>query len=166
MLCITIIFKDFSGIMRTQCLVSWCVVSLLLIFMVTKERRSMTTTFLQEPLLIKEIEEVAQESGVSTTNFIMQAIRRHLAYYRQKRLIAETKAWYNLPAIERQRYNGQFVAVYNKQVMDSDSDRLALFHRIRQQFGQKTVLITEGGNAPIPVYRLRSPKRGHNDQQL
>ncbi len=74
--------------------------------------------------------------------------------------MAEIEAWYGLPVEERKRYEGQFVAVYKGQVVDSDSDRLTLYHRLRQQFGRQTILITEGGDYPIPVYRARSPRRG------
>ncbi len=74
--------------------------------------------------------------------------------------MAETEAWYNLPLEERKRYEGKFVAVYEGQVVDSDLDRLALYHRLRQKFGRQTVLITEGGDYPIPVYQVHSLRRG------
>lgn len=122
----------------------------------------MTTITLQEPSLVEQVQRVSQQEGLDTTTFVAEAVRRHLATYRQKRLFAETEAWYNLPAEERERYEGNFVAVYEGQVIDSDPNRLKLYHRVREKIGRQTVLITEGGNYPIPVYRIRSPRQGRS----
>ena len=120
----------------------------------------MSTIVLQEPLLVAEVERIAAQEGLDTIAFVTEAVRRHLATYRQKRLMAETEAWYHLPRQTRQQYEGKFVAVYQGQVVDSDLDRLTLYHRVRQRFGRQTILITAGGDHPIPVYRVRSPRHG------
>ena len=120
----------------------------------------MSTIVLQEPSLVEEVQRLSEQEGLDTAVFMAEAVRRHLASYRQKRIMVETEAWYGLPVEERKRYEGQFVAVYKGQVVDSDSDRLTLYHRLRQRFGRQTILITEGGDYPIPVYRVRSPRRG------
>jgi hypothetical protein len=120
----------------------------------------MSTIALQEPSLVEEVQRLSEQQGLDTAVFMAEAVRRHLASYRQKQIMAETEAWYGLPIEERKRYEGQFVAVYKGQVVDSDSDRLTLYHRLRQRFGRQTILITEGGDYPIPVYRVRSPRRG------
>jgi hypothetical protein len=122
----------------------------------------MPTIALQEPSLIEEVQRITEAEGIDTAAFVAEAVRRHLAAYRQKRIVAETEAWYNFPVEERKRYEGQFVAVYKGQVIDSDPDRLTLYHRVRQQVGRQAILITEGGDYPIPVYRVRSPRRGPN----
>ena len=105
----------------------------------------MPTITLQEPALVEEVERVSQQEGLDTAAFVAEAVRRHLATYRQKRLFAETEAWYNLPAEKRRQYEGKFVAVYGGQVVDSDPDRLKLYHRLRARFGRQTILIMEGG---------------------
>ena len=120
----------------------------------------MPTITLQEPSLVEEVQHITEQEGLDTTTFVAEAVRRHLASYRQKRIVAETEAWYGLPLEERKRYEGVFVAVYNGQVVDSDPNRLTLYHRVRQRFGRQTILITEGGDYPIPVYQVRSPRRG------
>ena len=120
----------------------------------------MPTIILQEPSLVEEVQRVTEQEGLDTTTFVVEAVRRHLATYRQKRLVTETEAWYRLPAAERQSYEGKYVAVYQGQVVDSDPDRLKLYFRVREQFGRQTILIIEGGDYPIPVYRVRSPRRG------
>ena len=117
---------------------------------------------LQEMALVEEVRRVTEQEGMDTEAFLAEAVRRHLATFRQKRIVAETEAWYRLPPAERHRYQGKYVAVYQGQVIDSDADRLTLYHRVRQKFGRQTVLITEGGDQPVPVYRVRSPRKGHD----
>jgi hypothetical protein len=120
------------------------------------------TITLQEPSLVEEVQRVTEQEGLDTTTFVAEAVRRHLATYRQKRIVAETEAWYKLPSAERKSYEGKYVAVYQGQVVDSDPDRLELYFRVRQRFGRQTILITAGGDYPIPVYRVRSPRRGRD----
>jgi hypothetical protein len=119
---------------------------------------------LQEAALVEEVRRVSEQEGLDTEAFLAEAVRRHLATFRQKRIVAETEAWYRLPPAERRRYEGKYVAVYQGQVIDSDTDRLTLYYRVRQKFGRQTVLITEGGDQPIPIYRVRSPRTGRSSQ--
>jgi hypothetical protein len=123
----------------------------------------MPTIALQEPFLVEEVQQVAEREGLDATDFVAEAVRRHLATYRQKRIVAETEAWYRLSAEDRKRYEGKFVAVYGGQVVDSDPDRLSLYLRLRERYGRQPILITEGGDYPIPVYRVRSPRRTGGD---
>lgn len=120
----------------------------------------METITLQEATLVKEIQWVSQQEGLESEAFLAEAVRRHLATFRQKQLAAESEAWYRLPPTERQQYTGKYVAVYDGQIIDSDVDQLALYHRVRQKLGRRTVLITEGGSHPMPVYQVRSTRSG------
>ena len=120
----------------------------------------MPTITLQEPSLVEEVQRVTEQEGLDSAAFLAEAVRRHLATYRQKKIAVETEAWYRLPVAERKKYQGKYVAVYQGQVVDSDPDQLTLFYRVRDRFGRQTILITEGGDQPIPVYRVRSPRRG------
>lgn len=119
---------------------------------------NMVTVPLQEPL-IEQVRQVTELEGLDTGEFVAEAIRRHLAAFRQKRIAAETAAWYRLPAEERASYAGKYVAVFGGKVVDSDPDRLTLYLRLRERYGRQPILITEGGDHPIPVYRARSPRR-------
>ncbi len=76
------------------------------------------------------------------------------------RIKAETEAGYELPSEERARYAGQFVAVHEGRVVDTDSDRSALYARVRERFGRQPILITEGGEAPSPGYTVHSARSG------
>jgi hypothetical protein len=116
----------------------------------------MDVNALLEPYLVEEITEIARQEGQSPANFVTEAVQRHVAHYRQKRILAETNAWYQMPAERRRQYAGQFVAVLGGEVVDRDSDRLALFQRTHKRFGREPVLIVEGGDQPMPTYRVTS----------
>jgi hypothetical protein len=116
---------------------------------------STATIDLREPLLVEEVNQIAEQQSLDASDTVAEAVRRHLATYRQQRIVAETKAWYSLASEERERYKGEFIAVYGGQVVDSDPDRLALCRRVRTRYGRQPILITEGGDFPIPEYRLR-----------
>jgi hypothetical protein len=113
-----------------------------------------------QPPLADEVYQAARHEGRDAAEFLAEAVRQRLAVYRQKRIVAETEAWYRLSVEERKSYAGQYVAVYDGQVIDSDADRLTLHLRIRERLGREPVLITEGGDQPISVYRIRSPRQG------
>ena len=68
---------------------------------------------------------------------------------RHAQLREEAAAWRNLPALERQRYGADFVAVLQGRVVDHDGNRLALVQRVHTQFGDTPVLITPA-NAEAP----------------
>ena len=118
----------------------------------------MTIIALQEPKLIAEIMEIAEHEGQSATNFVVEAVERYIALRRQKRILAETEARYALPVSQRQRYAGQFVAVLGGEVVDSDPDRLTLYHRLKERFGREPVLIIEGGEQEMPTYHITSAR--------
>ena len=120
---------------------------------------SKLTSLSLQPPLADEVYQAARHEGRDAAEFLAEAVRQHLAMYRQKRIVAETEAWYRLPAEERKSYAGRYVAVYDGQVVDSDTDRMTLYLRIRERLGREPVLITEGGDQPIPVYRVRSPRQ-------
>jgi hypothetical protein len=111
---------------------------------------------LREPKLIAEITEIARHEGQSADDFVLEAVQRYIAHYRQKRILAETEAWYRLPKSERQRYVGQYVAVTGGEIVDSDPDRLALYHRIKARFGREPVLIIAGDEQSMPTFQVTS----------
>jgi hypothetical protein len=118
----------------------------------------MTTIALQEPKLIAEIIELAEQEGQSATDLVIEAVQRYIALHRQKRIQAETEAWYRLPVTQRQRYAGQYVAVTGGEVVDSDPERLVLYYRIKEQYGREPVLIMEGDEQGMPVYHITSAR--------
>lgn len=113
----------------------------------------MTEITLQEPALIEQVENAAAHEGVQAAEFVTEALRRHLAQYRQKRIAAETAAWYQLPAEQRRRFEGKYVAVLNGEIVGDDPDRITLLRKMRERFGRHPILFIPGGDSPMPTYQ-------------
>lgn len=77
---------------------------------------------------------------------------------RKEQLILEQKRWFTRPIQERKQYTGQYVAVYQNEVVDSDVDQRQLYLRVRQQFGHQPVLLIPADLAQTPIYTLHSPQ--------
>ncbi|MEM7534858.1 MAG: DUF5678 domain-containing protein [Chloroflexota bacterium] len=64
-------------------------------------------------------------------------------------------------------YLGQYVAIYDEQLIDHDMDELELYLRVRKQFGDEFVLMTQVEDEAEAVYTFRSPKLASvNDNEL
>ena len=58
----------------------------------------------------------------------------------------------------KQRFLGQYAAICNGALVDSDADRAALARRVRRQYGNAAVLITRVEPEPEREFTLRSPR--------
>ncbi len=76
----------------------------------------------------------------------------------RSQLAAEQATWYARPHGERQRYQGEFVAVRDGQVVDHDPDQRSLYLRMRARFGHAPVLIVHADWAEPPVYTIHNPR--------
>ena len=123
----------------------------------------MSEILLKEPALVEAVYQVAAKEGLNGDDFVAEAVRHRLAVYRQKRIWAETERWYALPVETRKQYAGKFVAMYEDAIVDSDPNRAILYFRVRERFGRQPVLIIAGGDQPMPVYRIRSPRRARGN---
>jgi hypothetical protein len=50
----------------------------------------MNANALLAPHLVAEVIEIARQKGQSPAHFVMEVAQRHVAHYRQKRILAET----------------------------------------------------------------------------
>ena len=80
-------------------------------------------------------------TGIGTEVLIGDAIREHLRYLRREKLKSEIVAFESMHANLKERYLGQFVVVYNGEVIDSDVDFEAVFLRVRACLGRVSVLM-------------------------
>lgn len=128
---------------------------MLRVFDEPKELR-MNGITLQESTLIEEIEKAATDEGVDAATFVTDAVRQRLARFRQKRIAIEADAWYRLPAEERKRYVGKFVAALNEKIIGTGSDPIELLFQMRERFGKQPILIIEGGDQSMPTYQNTS----------
>jgi len=71
-------------------------------------------------------------------------------------LQAEQTAWFSRPKVERQQYQGQYVAVYQRQVVDHDPERRALYLRVYKRFGLTPVLLVHADWDATPEFTIHS----------
>ena len=57
-----------------------------------------------------------------------------------------------------QTYIGQFVAIYEGEIVDHDADKEALFLRVKDNFPDQIVLQRQVLAEPEPILRFRSPR--------
>jgi hypothetical protein len=93
------------------------------------------------PPLADEIREQAQSQGLAIEEFLQATIRRERSLADQRKIEREQAWWLGLPLSERAKYEGEYVAVHSRQLVDHDRDSGALHQRIGSQYGRTAVLI-------------------------
>lgn len=69
----------------------------------------------------------------------------------------EEMAYRRLHPALYEKYADQYVAIHDEQLVDHDCDQLELYLRIRQQYGEAFVLMTQVQKEAEAVYSFRSP---------
>ncbi len=72
----------------------------------------------------------------------------------QQQLAIEQAAWYARPSTERQKYQGEFVALKEGQVIDHDPDQRTLYLRVKAQFGRGPIPILHADWTAPPTYTI------------
>jgi hypothetical protein len=76
----------------------------------------------------------------------------------EQAMTQEEAAYENLHPELIQRYAGQYVAIWQEQLIDHDVDELVLLARIEGQYGNEVVLMKQVRPLPEPELRIRSPR--------
>jgi hypothetical protein len=105
-----------------------------------------------------ELEKLAQPKGTTAAALAEQAIREFIRQETRRALQEETAVFQQLHHQLLEKYPGQYVAIYQSQLIDHDSDQLALYLRVRQEHPDEPVLIKEVTLSPEEVYTFRSPR--------
>ena len=112
-----------------------------------------------KPDIAEQLKHLADsdEFGPDTDVIVDRALRVYLTNLRQKKIEAESHAF------EQQKdalakYNGEYVAIHNGQIVDHDSDLRTLHLRVFKQFGHKPVLLKQVISKPERELTFRSPK--------
>lgn len=101
-----------------------------------------------------KLEQFADITGQSIDEIVNSALNEHLQRLADRQLETEIKAFERLHAKLKEQYLGQFVAVHLGQVVDTDVDFEALFLRVNNRFGEKTVLIRQVTDSPNETYNF------------
>lgn len=78
--------------------------------------------------------------------------------WEEEQMALETAAYEKMHADLMARYAGEYVAIYQGQLVDHDADELALLKRIDAKYPHEIVLLKQVRPLPEPELRSRSPR--------
>lgn len=106
------------------------------------------------------IHDEAQARGKSVEEFLRSAILRERSISDREKIEKEQEWWTNLSLTVRVKYEGQYVAIHNKEIVDHDDNEVKLYARIRGKYGKIPVLIMPAeGPQEIKIYSPRVTQR-------
>lgn len=111
-----------------------------------------------EPQLYRRVEQAAHEHKIDVYRLLTEAIRQYLWELDRRKISEESQIYQRRHAELKAQYLGQYIAMHNGQVVDHDSDFVALRQRVRQQFRHISVMITlveEVAGRPIARHGFR-----------
>lgn len=76
----------------------------------------------------------------------------------EQRMAREEAAYQTMYDELKTKYAGEYVAIFNGQLIDHDSDELALLRRLDAQYTDDIVLMRKVSAEPEPDLRMRSPR--------
>jgi hypothetical protein len=101
---------------------------------------------------------VAEDQGITPEALADKAIRAYLFQEAERKIDREEQYYCAQHAELLRKYTGQFIAMHEGHVVDSDTDELALFLRICERFPMIGVLIKRVTDQPDRVWMVRSPR--------
>lgn len=101
---------------------------------------------------------VAEGQGITAEALADKALRAYLFQEAERKIDREEQHYHAQHAELLRKYVGQFIAMHEGQVIDSDTDELAVFLRVRERFPMIGVLIKRVTDHPDPVWMVRSPR--------
>jgi hypothetical protein len=116
---------------------------------------TMTGVELREGALIWQIEQLAAQTAQPVEEVLATAVETYLDQLERDGIRAETQAFWAMQDELLAQYPGQHVAIYNRNVVDHDTDAARLELRVRQRFGPLPVLIAPVTPGGLPELRWR-----------
>lgn len=98
------------------------------------------------------------EEKTATTQVEPKEVGQVSGTTREAAMLREEAAFRRLHTSLYEEYAGQYVAIYNEQLVDSDSDQASLYLRMRKRYPQEFVWIAPVNESPDEVVFFRSPR--------
>lgn len=106
------------------------------------------TGILLDPTLQDRLEEVAHYLRRPPAEVVGEAVAAHLYALEAQKLATETAAFEAMHPTLVQAHPGEYVAIHEGRLVDSDPEFETLFQRIRDRFGKIAVLIRQVEEQP------------------
>ena len=107
---------------------------------------------------LSSLHQVADRLGESAEILADRAIHQFLRQIAERKVAQEEEYFQGQHTQLLQSYQGQYIAMHDGQVIDSDVDELALYMRIRQQYPLIGILIKKVTVTPEDIWIIRSPR--------
>lgn len=117
-------------------------------------------TIMLEPSLRTWLEQDAAQDVRRINELVNEALAQHLRQRQEAKIDREIAAYEAMHVQLVRDHLGEWVAIHRQQLVDHDSDRAALYRRIRSQYGRTAVLIRQVAVDPVEEVWARTPATG------
>lgn len=114
--------------------------------------------------LYEQAKQTARRNQQTVDEYVAQLVSQAIATLDQMPLAGdetldkEAQAWIDLHPMLKEKYLGQYVALYRGRIIDMDSDPLLLNRRVRQIYPNEPVWISQVREKPFREIHMRSPR--------
>jgi hypothetical protein len=112
------------------------------------------------PDLREILERNAEQEARTLDDLVNEAVALYVHRLQQKQIEREAEAYERMHPSLRDRFLGQWVAIHDQQLVDHDSDRLALYRRVRTRFGHTPILMRRVAESPVETIWMRTRSTG------
>ena len=113
-----------------------------------------------EPTLRSRLEQDAAQEVRSVNDLVNEAVAQYLRQRQQAKIDREIATYEDMHAQLLRDHLGEWVAIHDQQLVDHDSDRVALYRRVRARYGRTSVLIRQVTTEQVEEIWLRTPSTG------
>ena len=121
-----------------------------------------TSSIALQPNLVERVRQITKSEEATVEEFVNQAVRERLEQLENQKLKAEAQAFERMHPQLAKQYLGQFVAIHEGQVVDTDVDFETLFLRLQKRLGDVPVLIRPVSTKLTLELRAPSPRLEQN----
>ncbi|MCP4423003.1 MAG: hypothetical protein GY803_00780 [Chloroflexi bacterium] len=107
---------------------------------------------------VKNLQQTADNLGISSTNLAEKAIRQYLRREAAKKVRQEEIFYREQHERLLETHRGKYIALHNGQVIDQGDEELTLYLRIREKHPSLGILIKKVVPEVDEVWQLRSPR--------
>ncbi len=108
------------------------------------------------PDLLETLEKSAASHARSVNDLVNEAVERYLREQRRIELQKEIEAYHGMHDQLVKKHLGEWVAVYERKMVDHDADGSALHYRVREKYGHAAVLIRQVQEQAEPEIHWRT----------
>ncbi len=117
-------------------------------------------TITVETQVFEDLRREAEMQARDVSEVANETLSNYLKARRQEHIQDEVGAYLGLHAELKAKYLGEWVAIYEHQLVDHDPETINLYRRVRAKYGNAPVLIRQVEPEPDPILYVRTPSTG------